>query len=340
MKIALYANTHGIPYRDDTDLHAAPVALDQMQPVRVAQQAETAGFHSIWFPDHVCMPISSDSSHTANESGARAYASQHNMLDAQVVMGAVSAATERIKLGTSCLIGPYRHPLSDARQLATIDVLSKGRLILGVAAGWMAEEYTALGLDISERNERLEECIEIYKRAWTSDRVDYSGNHYQFANLSMDPKPVQQPRPPIVMGATTPAGARRAIRCADGIYPLFLDPQARPDRYLHLQDEIRREADRLQISTEHFHMLCAASAQFSSTNNSNGTGRPICSGSRDEILEDLAAFADNGYSLVVLALDCPSRSLQEFMEQISQFGEEIIPEASKLVVRGEWKPVT
>ena len=89
MKIALYANTHGIPYRDATDLHAASVSTDQMQPVITAQQAERSGFHSIWFPDHVCMPIASDSAHTANASGERAYSAQHNMLDAQTVSFAV-----------------------------------------------------------------------------------------------------------------------------------------------------------------------------------------------------------------------------------------------------------
>ncbi len=337
MKIALYANTHGIPYRDETDLHAKPVPVEEMQPVRVAQLAEQSGFHSIWFPDHVCMPISTESKHTANASGARAYAPQHNMLDAQVVMGAVAASTHTIKLGTTCLIPPYRHPLSDARQLATIDVLSGGRLIVGVAAGWMAEEYTALGLDIAERNQRLEECIEIYKRSWLDERVNYSGDYYQFSNLSMDPKPLQHPRPPIVLGATTAAGARRAARCADGLYPLFLDPQAKPDRYTGLQDEIRRESERVGRDTSDFHMLCAVSARLCPDEERLWKQRPICTGHPEEIIEDLSELARNGYSLAVVALDSPSGSLTEFMDQVAHFGELVIPAAEKLRPAGEWK---
>jgi len=339
VKIALYANTHGIAYRDETDLHARSVPVEQMRPVEVAQRAEQSGFHSIWFPDHVCMPSSSESDHTANASGNRAYAAQHNMLDAQVVMGAVAAATTRIQLGTTCLIAPYRHPLSDARQLATIDVLSEGRLMVGVAAGWMAEEYDALGLDVSERNPRLEECIEIYKRSWRDPLVSFEGRYYRFQSLSMDPKPVQQPRPPIVFGATTPAGARRAARCADGLYPLFLDPQARPDRYRKLQDEVRKEVESTGGNTDDFLMLGASSARLCKDSDRRSTRRPICTGGPDEVLEDLSEFAANGYSLVVLALDCPSGSLSELLDQVSQIGELVIPAAEELVPQGEWKVI-
>ena len=90
-----------------------------MRPVRIAQLAEAAGFHSMWFPDHVCMPTGSSSAHVANASGKRAYEARHNMLDAAVTMGAVAAGTSTLKLGTSVLIVPYRNPLSDARQFAT-----------------------------------------------------------------------------------------------------------------------------------------------------------------------------------------------------------------------------
>ena len=108
---------------------------------------------------------------------------------------------------------------------------------------------------MAERNNRLEECIEIYKRSWLDEEVNFSGEHYQFSNLSMDPKPAQDPRPPIMFGATTPAGARRAARCADGLYPMFLDPLATPDRFSNLQDEVRRELDSASRDPAEFRML-------------------------------------------------------------------------------------
>jgi len=339
MKVALYAHTHGIGYRDDVDLHARSVEFSEMQPLRVARLAEAQGFHSMWFPDHVCMPIASDSAHTANASGTRAYSASHNMLDAQITMASVAAVTTTLRLGTTCLIAPYRHPLSDARQLSSIDVLSGGRLMVGVAAGWMAEEYTALGLDIAERNSRLEECIEIYKRSWLDPVVSFSGEHYSFAEVSMDPKPLQNPRPPIMMGATTPAGARRAARVADGLYPLFLDPSAKPDRYSKLQDEVRRELDRNGRNGGDFSMLCAVSGRLVDSGEAAGLSDAICTGSAEQILQDLERFAANGYSLAVLGLDIPSGTLAELEEQIQRFGEAVIPEAEKITTEGEWQPV-
>ncbi len=129
-----------------------------------------------------------------------------------VVMGAVAACTSRIKLGTSVLIAPYRHPLSDARQFATVDVLSQGRLMLGVGSGWMQEEFAACGQDYEVRNAQTDECLQIYKRSWTEEKVEFDGEFYKFDDISMDPKPLQKPHPPIVFGGNTPAGARRAIR--------------------------------------------------------------------------------------------------------------------------------
>ncbi len=170
MEIGIYANTHGQGYRDDTDMYLASSPFEEMRPVRTAQLAEQHGFHSVWYPDQVCMPIQSGSAHTANVSGQRAYQPHHNMLDMAVVMGAVAACTQRIKLGTSVLIAPYRHPLADARQFATIDLLSKGRLMLGVGSGWMKEEFAAVGQDHAVRNAQTDECLQIYKRSWTDER--------------------------------------------------------------------------------------------------------------------------------------------------------------------------
>ena len=164
MKVGLYANTHGIGYRDDVNNYTRSVPGELLKPVEVAQCAERSGFHSMWFPDHVCMPSETSSAHIANQTGARTYSSRHEMLDAAVVMGAVAASTSEIKLGTSVLVAPYRHPLSDARQFATVDVLAAGRLLFGVGAGWMAEEFEALGIGFAERGKRTVECIEIYKR--------------------------------------------------------------------------------------------------------------------------------------------------------------------------------
>ncbi len=341
MEIGLYGNTHGQAYRGDTDMFLAHTSIDQMQPVRVAQAAERAGIHSIWYPDHVSMPIDSTSHHTANVSGQRAYQPRHNMLDGAVVMGAVAASTTKLKLAPSCLIAPYRHPLADARQFATLDRLSNGRVMLGVAAGWMDEEFASLGQDYQDRNAQTEECIEIYKRAWSEDSVSFQGRFYQFENLSMDPKPVQKPRPPIVYGANTPAGARRAIRLCDGIYPLFLDTYSDPDRHAGIQDLIRREADKIGRDVGQFLMLCAATARLTDADDADARANPrrTCTGTAEQVIGDLERLAQAGFSLVVCMIDCPSGRLEELEEQIQRFGEEVIPHTKGITPGGEWQPV-
>ncbi len=338
MEIGMYATTHGLAYRNDQNVLARSLPADQLRPVATAQLAERLGFHSMWFPDHVCMPITSDSEHVANASGSRAYEPRHTMFDAAVVMGAVAQTTTHLKLGTSVLISPYRHPLSDARQFATIDQLSHGRLLFGVGAGWMQEEFAAIGIPYAERGHRTDECIEIYKRAWTDDVVSYHGQFYQFASLSMDPKPRQQP-PPIIYGGVTPGGARRAARLCDGFYPIFLDPFARPNRYAKEQTVIRKELDASGRRHDDFIMMGVSSARITSSAAPLSQERPrrICTGSAEQILEDLHGFATQGYGLVVYFFDCPSGQLSELEDQMQQFSTSVMPEARKLQPQGGWR---
>ena len=340
MQIGLYGHTHGLGYRDEENLFARSIPATLMEPTKAAQAAEKAGFHSIWYPDHVCMPMESgESSHVANKSGKRAYEPRHEMLDPAVTMGAVAVSTSTIKLATSVLISPYRGPLNDARQFATVDVLSNGRLILGIGAGWMAAEFEALGLDFKERGRRTTESIEIYKRSWMDEVVSFDGEHYKFENLSMDPKPVQKPRPPIVYGGVTELGARRAARHCDGFYPLFLDPYSPPDRYEALWDVVREELDDIGRDPGTFTLGAAATMRVTDADDPLATAsqRKVNTGTAEQVLENLERFAKAGYSLVVCLLDIPSGEMSEFYEQVDRIGREVLPEAAGLVPAGDWQ---
>ena len=339
MEIGLYATTHGIGYRDNENFLARSLAAEQLRPVETAQLAERLGFHSMWFPDHVCMPTVSESEHVANASGGRAYESRHTMFDAAVVMGAAAHVTSRLKLGTSVLIAPYRNPLSDARQFATVDQLSNGRLLFGVGAGWMQEEFAAIGIPYAERGARTSECIEVYKHSWTDAEVGYQGKFYRFEALSMDPKPAQQPRPPIIYGGVTTGGARRAAKLCDGFYPIFLDPFARPDRYTREIGVIRKELDGIGRPHAEFIVMSVSSARITASDDPLAQENPrrICTGTAVQILEDLQRFADEGYSLVVCFFDCPSGKMVELEDQMQQFSESVIPEAKQIQPQGGWK---
>lgn len=337
MQIGLYAPTHGIGHRDDARSYTRSTPVDRLDPLLVARAAEAAGFHSLWFPDHVCMPSTTASAHVANSSGSRTYAARHVMWDAAVTMGAVAAVTERIQLATSVLIAPYRSPLSDARQFATLDVISGGRMILGVGAGWMREEFEAIGIPFSERGARTEESIQIYRAAWEESpdgMVSYQGTHFNFTEVSMDPKPLG--RPVMVYGGMSPRGARRAAQLCDGLYPLFLDPTIDPDALAPLHRIVAEELDRAGRTPEEFAMLAAIGLRVDAPGERTDPPR-ICAGSPDRVLEGLSKFAAAGYSTVVVKLDCPSGDQSEILEQIHRVGQEIIPAAADITAAGGWR---
>ena len=339
MKFGLYSDTHGLHHRDEVNhlMHDLPPA--QMRTIENAQRCEALGYDSLWFADHLFMPIESKSSHKANISGTRAYRPRHTMMDACVTMAAVAASTETLTLATSVLIAPYRPPLSDARQFATLDILSGGRLILGVGAGWMREEFDAVGRRFEDRGAITEECIEIYKRAWTDDVVEFHGDHYDFTNLSMDPKPLQKPRPPIVFGGVVPAGARRAARCCDGLYMTFLDVNATAGRYGYLQDEARRELERVGRDPAEFAMQATVSIRLidAAHPDAQEPGRRLGVGSPEQVLADVAAVAANGYSHFVCFFECPGGSPDELRDQIERFAADVLPTARTLTPAGEWR---
>ena len=359
MRFGVLLNTHGVGTRDDHDWWLQPMPTDQMRPVECAQIAERLGFDAVTLGDHVGFPQISPTStspvhvdglsdpterHRGQDQGdvgssKRHYPPRPNLLDGAVVMGAIAANTTRIKMGPGVLIAPYRHPLSDARQFATIDFLSNGRLLMGAGAGWMREEFQALGHDPDERLAMLEECLQIYKRAWVDPLVTFHGRFYDFENVTIDPKPVQKPHPPIVIGANTNAGARLVARYANGLYPILKQPFIDPHHYARQQDEIRRECEKIERDPSELIMIANVSGRISDAQEEEATRSPRrnLGGTAEQILSDVQRFADAGYSMMILSADCPSRTLEEWKDQIERFGAEVLPEALKIKPAGEWR---
>jgi probable F420-dependent oxidoreductase len=326
--VGLTMSTHGLLTRDDRDFFLRKLEPDEMRPLELARLAERAGYHSVWLSDHVCMGRDAGTRHTANESGTRAYPERPVMLDVVATLGALAAATERIRLAPSVLIAPYRHPLTVAHQFATLDVLSGGRLIMTAGSGWDPEEFAAVGADFEHRGAVTEECIEIWKHAWTEPWLDWHGRFYEIEDVSLEPKPVQKPHPPIVFGAVTEVGARRAARTCDGLYPMFLDAYADPGRFDHLRDVVRREADRAGRDLSGFRFYAFASGGL--TEAPADGGRRTLTGSAEQVLGDLQRFADHGYSHVTMHFDVPSGTIGELFEIVERFADEVLPAAREL----------
>lgn len=209
--------------------------------ITLARTAEAAGYDSLWVVEHVVVPSGYDSRYPYSGSGRMAGgAEDFDIPDPLVWLAVVAGATTTIRLATGILILPQRNPLILAKEVATLDVLSGGRVILGIGVGWLEEEYAALGLPFARRGERAEEYVRALRRLWTEPAaVSFHGSFVSFAEVYSRPLPVQQPVP-IVIGGHSPRAARRAGQIGDGFFPA----SAARERLPSLVEAARRAAER------------------------------------------------------------------------------------------------
>ena len=181
----------------------------------MAKTAEAAGFDSLWVSDHIVLPESIESYYSFAADGRATWPSETPYVDALIALALMAAATERPTLGTAVLVLPLRHPVVFAKQAASIDVASGGRLRLGVGAGWLQEEFEALGVPFEGRGGRLVEWMEIARDCWTGRPQARSSERYTLpAGILCLPAPAMPI--PLLMGGHSPAALRRAGRLADG----------------------------------------------------------------------------------------------------------------------------
>lgn len=186
--------------------------------IELAQRAEQAGFESLWTVEHVVVPAGYESSYPYSGDGKMPGGEDSPIPDPLIWLAYVAAATTRIKLATGILILPQRNPLILAKEVATLDRLSGGRVVLGVGVGWLEEEFNALGVPFEARGARTDEYVDVLRKVW-SGRAEHSGRFTSFADLYSHPTPVQGPGVPIVVGGHSEAAARRAGRLGDGFFP-------------------------------------------------------------------------------------------------------------------------
>jgi len=207
--------------------------------VELARSAETTGYESLWAVQHVVVPVEHESRYPYSESGTIPGGPFVAVPEPLVWLAFVAAVTTRVRLATGILILPKQHPLIVAKQAATLDRLCGGRLMLGVGAGWLREEFDTLDAVFDGRGPRLDEAIGVMRRAWADRVVVSPGPAYQHGPVAVEPKPVRG-AVPVVVGGHTAAAARRAGRLADGFFPL----DSRGDDLRRLVLEVRRQAER------------------------------------------------------------------------------------------------
>lgn len=185
----------------------------------IAEAAEAGGFESLWTVEHVVVPSGYESRYPYDKSGKMAGgAEDFDLPDPLIWLAYAAARTSRIKLATGILILPQRNPLVVAKELASLDAMSGGRLILGIGVGWLAEEFAALGISFHDRGARTDDTIEILRKAWTGEKVSHSSAYASFTDCISRPRPANG-TVPIVVGGHSDAAARRAGRIGDGFFP-------------------------------------------------------------------------------------------------------------------------
>jgi probable F420-dependent oxidoreductase len=209
--------------------------------VHLARTAETCGFDSLWTVEHVVVPEGYESAYPYSPTGKMPGTEEMPIPDPLIWLAYVAAATERIKLATGILILPQRHPLYLAKEIATLDQLSKGRAILGVGIGWLKEEFDALGVPFEERAARTDEICGALRSLWSAGPKPFVGKFHGWQSVHSNPKPVQPGGPPIVIGGHTKASARRAARVGDGWFPASFDAV----QFAGLVAELRGECARI-----------------------------------------------------------------------------------------------
>ncbi len=296
--------------------------------VAVARRAEALGFAYLTVPDHIVVPSDIRSRYPYAEDGTFPGAAGE-FAEPLAVMAFLGAATERIRLMTSVLVVPHRPAVLTAKLLATIDQLTGGRVTLGVGAGWMREEFEAIGAPPFEARGRVtDEYIAAFRELWTSEAPHFEGEYVRFADIVFLPRPVQQPIP-IWSGGESAAALRRAGRVADGWYPVGTNPRYPLDtlaRYDARLAEVRRIAEDAGRDPDSLHlaywpMWYRAGVRLQASDGS----RHLFSGSDDEVLGDIAAFSERGVR--TLNVNLVGGSLPATFDRMERFAEVIMARA-------------
>ncbi len=291
----------------------------------IARRAEAAGLATLGFNDHVVVTGTVDSRYPYSDSGVWPAADTGACLEQLMTIAHVAAVTERIRLLTSVMVLPHRAPVLAAKMLATADVLSNGRLTVGVGIGWMAEEMAALGAPpYARRAQASEEYIAAFRTLWTQARPRFEGEFIAFDDILFAPKPVQRPHPPIWVGGEGGPARRRAGILGDGWYPVIANPRVpltTPESYAAALAEIRRYAadagrDPSALDTGLFVPWYALGGK---------RARPF-TGAATEIAADARAWRDAGLNHLIVGFE--SDDLPDNLARIDRFAGEVAPLAA------------
>lgn len=229
---------------------ASSVAVDTDSALRIAITAATSGFESVWGGEHVIMPTGIESAYPYTPDGKIPAEPETPIPDPLIWLAYVAAAAPSLRLGTCILILPQRNPLVLAKELATLDLLSGGRVELGIGVGWMKEEFDALGIPWEARGARTDEYIEAMRLLWSGPAVEFHGRFVDFEEVTCAPRPPGG-AVPIIVGGDTERAVSRAARLGNGYFPGSTDPDTLAGLIRNVKsqaEELGRDPDAIEIS--------------------------------------------------------------------------------------------
>ena len=267
-----------------------------------ARRAEALGYDSLWVSDHVVIPYTIRSRYPYNTTGDFPLSPETDFLEPMVVMALVAGVTSKIRLGTSVLVLPHRHPVLTAKMLATLDHLAPGRVILGAGVGWMKEEIELFGVKHERRGAWSDEAIRVMRACWKDERVSFKGEFFTLDNLGVRPRPAAGTIP-IWIGGHTERALRRVATLGDGWHAAFPTP------------------DKMRDGIAELRTACARAGRDPSTVTiSARVGLPARK-TAEELIAELRALRDMGVGHVIL--ESRMRDIPEMTQTYERFAKDV-----------------
>ena len=294
----------------------------------IARRGEEMGYDALYAGDHILVPKDISSPYPYSEGGEYPGGPSGEAMEQVTLLAYLAGQTSRIRLVTSVIIVPYRNPLLAAKSLATLDMLSGGRLVVGVGVGWMREEFEALDTPpFEERGAVTDEYIRAFKELWTSDDPHFEGKYVRFDNINFLPKPVQKPHPPIWVGGESRPALRRTAELADGWYPLGSNPTFP----MRTPEQLAAGLGRLATYARSFGRDPAEietiyrTHQFELGDSPAGNDRLPFVGNAGQIAADIRQYQDLGVSSLVLDFLRQTEDLDVMFGRMERFSKEVWP---------------
>jgi probable F420-dependent oxidoreductase len=291
----------------------------------IGKEAEKEGLDSVWVFERLLWPVKPQTPY-GGVPNAPIPVEYQSVLDPLETLTYVAGNTERISLGTSIIDMFFHNPVTLARRFATLDVLSGGRVIAGLGIGWSKDEYDAAGMPFRQKGARADEYMQVLKRIWTDDVVEFKGQFYDIPASKIGPKPMQKPHPPILLGAYSPKTFPRIVKYADGWIPIAgFVPLEQQEQAINALRESARKANRDPSDIRIVVLTYPNLLDSSSTSSSNQQRLPL-TGTIDQIGNDVDRFKAIGAEHIIFgyAFSPIGRDMKKMMEitkQLARFAK-------------------